>query len=96
MPFAIEGTDPSAGGDTPSNFTLVANRLRGVIDVTVYSDGGAANSFDLFLPTPSTAIALARSVNFDCGERICGEGRMIVFVGTLPMLPAFSSMERSR
>ncbi|MEI9981761.1 MAG: hypothetical protein WDN69_00135 [Aliidongia sp.] len=94
MPFAIEGADASTGSDTPCNFALAVGCFRGVLDVTTYSDGGAANSFDLYLPTPSAAIGFSRSVNFSCGEKICGEARMIVFVGTWPTRRGFSSVEQ--
>ena len=93
MPFAIEGTDPSTGGAAPCNFSLFVNCFRGVLDVTAYSEVGAPDSFDLFVPNPSAAIDLVKSVNFASDTRICGEGRMIVFVGHWPTLANFSGEE---
>jgi hypothetical protein len=100
MPFDIEGSDPPAGGDTPNNLAVVVDGIRGVFDVTVHSDGGAANSFDLYLPDPADAAGFSSTVTFyggaGAGQEAPGEeGEMIVFVGVRPVRPLFCCLERA-
>jgi hypothetical protein len=89
MPFDVEAPSPAgttdALGDTPRHLALVVDGMRGVLDVTVHgANGGRANSFDLYLPDPDTALGLASSVSFYGDGECPGESRMILMVGIRP------------